>query len=188
MRVTETTLPGVLLLEPKVLRDERGAFLETFSEERYASFGVHGPFVQDNVSTSCKGVLRGLHFQNPRPQGKLVSVLRGAAFDVAVDLRVGAPTFGKWFAARLSAENGHQLWVPAGFAHGFLSLTGDTVFHYKCTDTYAPGTEASIAWNDPDVGIQWPLAEAGVASPLMSAKDTAAPRLRDVPGERLFAK
>jgi len=188
MRVTETNLPGVLLIEPKILRDDRGAFLETFSEERYAAFGVRGPFLQDNVSTSRKGVLRGLHYQNPRSQGKLVSVLRGAAFDVAVDLRVGAPTFGKWTGALLCAENGLQLWVPVGFAHGFLSLVDDTVFHYKCTDTYAAGTEGSVAWNDPDIGIEWPLADACIEAPVVSAKDAAAPQLRNVTQEMLFTK
>jgi dTDP-4-dehydrorhamnose 3,5-epimerase len=186
MRVNETTLQGVLLIEPKVFRDERGAFLETFSEERYASFGIHGPFVQDNLSASRSGVLRGLHFQNPRAQGKLVGVAQGAVFDVAVDLRASSATFGKWFGTTLSAENGHQLWVPAGFAHGFLALTDGTVFLYKCTDTYAPGMEGSVLWNDPDVGIQWPLAQAGVAEPALSPKDALAPLLRDIPKDRLF--
>lgn len=186
MRIHETPLSGVLLIEPTVHRDDRGAFVETFSLARYEAAGIHGPFLQDNQSTSCKGALRGLHFQNPRAQGKLVSVASGAVFDVAVDLRAGSPTFGNWFGATLTAENGKQLWVPPGFAHGFLSLADSTVFLYKCTDTYAPGTEGSLRWNDPTVGITWPLHEVGLQAPFLSAKDAAAPLLKDIPKEKLF--
>jgi dTDP-4-dehydrorhamnose 3,5-epimerase len=186
MRIHETPLPGVLLLEPTVHRDDRGAFVETFSLARYEAAGIRGPFLQDNQSTSCKGALRGLHFQNPRAQGKLVGVAAGIVFDVAVDLRVGSATFGKWYGATLSAENGRQLWVPPGFAHGFLSLADATVFLYKCTDTYAPGTEGSLLWNDPSVGIEWPLSETGLLEPLLSVKDAAAPLLKDIPKEKLF--
>lgn len=179
MNVTATALPGVLLLEPKVFRDERGYFLESWSEERYATAGVPARFVQDNLSYSRGGVLRGLHFQEPHPQGKLVSVLRGEVFDVAVDVRVGSPTFGRWVGHVLSAENAHQLYVPGGFAHGFVVLSDDALFAYRCTEYYHPEAERTLLWNDPELGIEWPGER-----PVLSAKDGAGRRLRDFgPGE-----
>lgn len=174
MNVIETTLPGVLVIEPKVFGDERGFFMETYQAERYAKAGIPGPFVQDNCSRSVRGTLRGLHFQEPRAQGKLVSVSRGAVFDVALDIRRGSPTFGRWFGLELSEQNKKQLWVPPGFAHGFCVTTDVADFVYKCTEVYAPENEGAILWNDPDVGIEWPIVE-----PLLSAKDLKAPRLRD---------
>lgn len=170
----DTALPEVILLEPKRFGDDRGFFMEMFHAKRYADLGIQGPFVQDNFSRSARGILRGLHFQQPNAQGKLVQVLAGAVYDVAVDIRRGSPTFGRWVGVELSADNRRQLWVPAGFAHGFCVLSESADFHYKCTDFYAPGSEHGIAWNDPDLGIPWP-----VASPLLSAKDAAAPRLKD---------
>ncbi|MBK7858072.1 MAG: dTDP-4-dehydrorhamnose 3,5-epimerase [Archangiaceae bacterium] len=174
MNVVQTPLPGVLIFEPKVFRDDRGHFLESFSLERYRAAGLTLPFVQDNWSRSKAGTLRGLHFQNPRPQGKLVMVTRGAVFDVAVDIRKSSPTFGKWFGVELSEENCKQFWIPPGFAHGFVALRDDTDFLYKCTDVYFPEGDGGVLWNDPDLGIAWPVKE-----PLLSKKDAAAPRLRD---------
>ena len=176
MKRLETELAGVLLLEPRRFGDDRGFFMEMFHAQRYAEAGVAGPFVQDNFSRSQKGILRGLHFQDPQAQGKLVQVLVGAVYDVAVDIRRGSPTFGRWVGVELSADNRRQLWVPEGFAHGFCVLSESADFHYKCTDFYAPAAEHGIAWNDPDLGIPWP-----VSSPHLSAKDSAAPRLRDAP-------
>jgi dTDP-4-dehydrorhamnose 3,5-epimerase len=176
VKVISTSLPGVLLIEPKVFGDDRGFFLETFQADRYRDAGVVGPFVQDNWSRSARGILRGLHFQEPRPQGKLVMVARGAVYDVAVDIRQGSPHFGKWFGAELSEENKRQLWVPPGFAHGFCVMSESADFLYKCTELYAPENEAGIAWNDPDLGIPWP-----VSAPTLSKKDAAAPRLKDAP-------
>ncbi|HEX8394650.1 MAG TPA: dTDP-4-dehydrorhamnose 3,5-epimerase [Longimicrobium sp.] len=181
MNVRPTRLEGVLLLEPRVFRDDRGWFVESWSSERYQALGIPGPFVQDNLSFSRRGVLRGMHFQNPSPQGKLVSVPQGAVFDVAVDLRRGSPTFSQWVGVELSSENGHQLWVPAGFAHGFAVLSDTAVFSYKCTAPYTPAAERSLRWDDPDVGIVWP-----VAAPVLAAKDADAPRLRDLAPEALF--
>lgn len=177
MKVTETELPGVLIVEPRVFGDERGFFMETFHAKKYEDVGIHGPFVQDNFSRSAKGILRGLHFQEPNAQGKLVQVLAGEVFDVAVDIRRGSPTFGKWVGVELSARNRRQLWVPAGFAHGFYVLSESADFHYKCTALYSPETERSIAWNDPELAIAWPLS----GQPVLSAKDAAAPRLEDAP-------
>jgi dTDP-4-dehydrorhamnose 3,5-epimerase len=174
MKVLETELPGVLVLEPKRFGDDRGFFMELFHEKRYAEAGITGPFVQDNFSRSVKGTLRGLHFQEPHAQGKLVQVLAGSIHDVVVDVRRGSPTFGRWVATELSEENRRQLWVPPGFAHGFCVLSEHADFLYKCTDFYAPASERGIAWNDPDLAIAWP-----VASPLLSPKDAVAPRLRD---------
>lgn len=176
MKVIQTELPGVLILEPKRFGDDRGFFMEMFHEKRYAEAGIPGPFVQDNFSRSVKGTLRGLHFQEPNAQGKLVQALAGTVYDVAVDIRRGSPTFGKWVGVELSAENRRQLWVPAGFAHGFCVVSESADFHYKCTDFYSPTSERGIAWNDPDLGIPWP-----VTSPLLSPKDSAAPRLEDAP-------
>jgi dTDP-4-dehydrorhamnose 3,5-epimerase len=176
MRVVDTGLPGVLLIEPRVHGDSRGFFLETFHAERYAAAGVTGPFVQDNWSRSVRGTLRGMHFQEPQPQGKLVQVVAGAVYDVAADVRRGSPTFGRWVGYELSAENKRQLWVPPGFAHGFVVLSDVADFLYKCTALYRPEAERAVVWNDPDLAIAWP-----VAHPLLSAKDAAAPRLADAP-------
>ena len=176
MEVTETRLPGVLLIQPKVHGDARGFFMELFHCERYAALGIPASFVQDNLSRSAKGILRGLHFQEPKGQGKLVQVVAGSVFDVAVDVRRGSPHFGKWEGFELSAENRRQLWVPPGFAHGFCVLSDSADFLYKCSELYSPKDEQSILWNDPDVGIVWPVAE-----PLPSKKDAAAPRLKDAP-------
>ena len=180
MNVIPTRLPGVVLIEPQVFADARGYFLETWSQVRYAAAGLPARFVQDNLSFSTPGVLRGLHLQNPAPQGKLVSVLRGAIYDVAIDVRVGSPTFGQWVGAALSAENRRQIYIPEGFAHGF-AVTGDCALTlYKSTEFYAPQGDMSLLWSDPDLGIDWP-----VDDPKLSAKDHDAPRLRDVPRERL---
>ncbi len=176
MKVLPTEIPGVLIIEPKVFGDERGFFLETFHWKRYADAGIPGPFVQDNYSRSVKGTLRGLHFQEPQGQGKLVQVVAGTVFDVAVDIRRGSPTFGKWVGVELSADTKRQLWVPPGFAHGFCVLSEAADFQYKCTTLYAPEHEHAIAWNDPDLAIRWPISE----EPKLSAKDAAAPRLKDV--------
>jgi dTDP-4-dehydrorhamnose 3,5-epimerase len=174
MNVLQTELPGVLVIEPKVFGDSRGFFAETFHAERYAAAGIRASFVQDNWSRSVRGTLRGLHFQNPRAQGKLVMVSRGSIFDVVVDIRRGSPHFGKWMGVELSDENRRQLWVPPGFAHGFCTTSDVVDLLYKCTELYVPSADAGILWNDPDLGIRWP-----VENPLLSAKDTALPRLKD---------
>lgn len=180
MIVETTTLPGVLLIKPDVFGDARGFFQETWNRCRYAEAGLDVTFVQDNLSRSGRGILRGLHFQHPNPQGKLVYVLDGEVFDVAVDIRRGSPTFGRWYGATLSAENHHQLYVPPGFAHGFC-VTGDSaLFAYKCTDFYQPQHEHSLLWNDPDLDIHWPVAE-----PILSAKDKAGRLLKHVSGDAL---
>ena len=181
MNVQTTHLDGVLLIAPKVFGDARGFFLETFQARRYAEAGIPNSFVQDNHSRSARGVLRGLHYQIERPQGKLVMVTKGAVFDVAVDIRKGSPTFGQWFGAELNDENHHQLYVPPGFAHGFCVLSEQADFLYKCTETYAPDLERSIIWNDPEIAIAWPL-----EAPSLSARDARAPRLKDVPPADLF--
>ncbi len=180
MNVIETDLPGVVIIEPKVFGDERGFFMESWNGRRYEEAGLPGRFVQDNLSYSIHGVLRGLHFQNPNSQGKLVSVLRGEVFDVAVDIRVGSPTFGKWIGATLSAENKRQLYVPPSFAHGFVVTSEAALFFYKCTDYYAPSSERIVLWNDPEIGIEWPIAE-----PVLSERDRAAAPLRAMPEETL---
>ena len=177
MIVEETRLAGVLLVKPKLNGDSRGFFLETFNEQRYTEAGIPGSalrFVQDNYSRSAQGVLRGLHFQRRYPQGKLVQVIKGSVFDVAVDIRPGSSTFGQWVGVELSEDNLHQLWVPPGFAHGFCVLSETADFQYKCTDFYHPEDEEGIIWNDPDIGIGWPF-----EAPLLSAKDQANPRLKD---------
>jgi dTDP-4-dehydrorhamnose 3,5-epimerase len=176
VNVIETNLPGVLVVEPKVFGDERGFFMESWNGRRYEEAGLPGRFVQDNLSYSAHGVLRGLHFQNPQPQGKLVSVLRGEVFDVAVDIRVGSPTFGRWTGATLSAENKRQFYVPEDFAHGFVVTSEVALFFYKCTDYYAPSSEKVVLWNDPDIGIEWPI-----DTPTLSERDRAAPPLREIP-------
>jgi len=167
MQIIKTAIPEVLLIKPKVFGDTRGFFLETYNKERYMDAGFPDvDFVQDNHSRSSKGVLRGLHFQLNYPQGKLVQVATGSVFDVAVDIRVGSPTFGQWYGCVLSEENHHQLWIPPKFAHGFCVLSDTADFIYKCTDYYRPEDEGGLLWNDPEVGIDWPLAE-----PLLSEKD-----------------
>jgi dTDP-4-dehydrorhamnose 3,5-epimerase len=170
MNVITCDIDGPLILEPKVFGDERGFFMESWNVTSFAEIGLNVTFVQDNHSRSQKGVLRGMHFQNPAPQGKLVRVVRGAVFDAIVDLRQSSPTFGQWTGVLLSAENKRMFWVPEGFAHGFLTLEDDTDFLYKCTSAYVPQNEHSLAWDDPEVGIDWPL--EGVELKL-SAKDAA---------------
>jgi dTDP-4-dehydrorhamnose 3,5-epimerase len=175
MKVVATELPEVLILEPQLFGDQRGFFLECFQAKRYAEAGISRPFVQDNMSRSGYGVLRGLHLQNPSAQGKLVSVMRGRVLDVAVDVRVGSPHFGRHVAVELSEENRRQLWVPRGFAHGFAVLSESADFFYKCDDLYSPKDEISVRWDDPAIGINW-----GLTNPSLSAKDAAAPPLADV--------
>lgn len=183
MQCHPTALPGVLILQPAVFADERGWFMESFQQARFdaalqaAGQTPPGPFVQDNHSCSHAGVLRGLHYQlPPRAQGKLVRVVKGAVYDVAVDIRRGSPQFGRWVGAELSAANGLQMWIPPGFAHGFIALQDDTHFLYKTTDVYARDCERSICWDDPAIGVQWPL-PAGCTAPRVAARDAAAPLL-----------
>ena len=183
MKVIKTDSPDVLIVEPAVHGDARGFFIETYQRARYEAAGIVGEFVQDNVSRSRRGTLRGLHLQQPHAQGKLVSVAEGEVFDVAVDVRVGSETFGAWVGVLLSNENHRQLWVPPGFAHGFCVTSEFATFSYKCTDTYHPECEVGIAWNDPAIGIAWPEFEEG--APLLSARDRDHPVLADVPKERL---
>jgi dTDP-4-dehydrorhamnose 3,5-epimerase len=181
MKVTPCDgLPEVLVIEPRVFGDPRGHFLETYQAERYGDHGVPNGFVQDNISISTRGVLRGLHYQVGQPQGKLVCVLQGEVFDVAVDIRRGSPTFGRWVGMTLSSENYAQVYIPEGFAHGFCVLSETAVFHYKCTDYYAPKEERGIRWDDPTLAIEWPI-----AMPVLSGKDEAFPCLRDMPEEDL---
>ena len=181
MNVIKTSIPDVLIIEPKVFGDARGFFYESFNGRAFdEAVGRHVEFVQDNHSRSSKGVLRGLHYQIQQPQGKLVRVARGAVFDVAVDVRKSSPTFGKWVGVELSEDNHRQLWVPPGFAHGFLVLSETAEFLYKTTDYYAPAHERCIAWDDPDVGIDWPLEEAGINAPILSEKDRKGFGLMDV--------
>jgi dTDP-4-dehydrorhamnose 3,5-epimerase len=183
MNVIRTAISEVLIIEPEVLGDRRGFFCETFKADRYAAQGIAGPFVQDNLSRSARGVLRGLHLQNPRTQGKLVSVLRGCVRDVAVDVRVGSPTFGRHVAVELSEENHRQLWVPRGFAHGFVVLSESADFFYKCDEFYSPSDEIVVRWDDPALGIGW-----GVSSPTVSPRDAAAPPLADVRGLPVYGQ
>jgi dTDP-4-dehydrorhamnose 3,5-epimerase len=173
MEVKKTAIDGAYIIEPKVFGDQRGFFLETYSQQRYQDAGIPGTFVQDNLSLSRRGVLRGLHFQSPNAQGKLVSAPMGEVFDVAVDIRRNSPTFGKWVGVHLSGENKRQFWVPPGLAHGFVVLSETALFSYKCTQYYAPQDEHAIMWNDPDIGIEWPLVE-GIQ---LSQKDQAGVRL-----------
>ena len=180
MKVIETSLPGCVVLEPAVFGDARGVFFEAWNADRFGEHGLPVKFVQSNVSTSVKGVLRGLHYQWPRPQGKLVSVLGGEVYDVAVDIRRGSPTFGRWEAVILSAQNHRQFWIPEGFAHGFAVLSEHAVFNYLCTDVYVKEADAGVRWNDGDIGVDWP-----VSDPLLSAKDENAPFLADISGGRL---
>lgn len=180
MKATPTALPEVLLVEPRAFTDSRGAFLETWRGDRYREAVTPLPFVQDNVSVSRRGVVRGLHFQQPHAQGKLVSVLAGAAWDVAVDVRRGSPAYGRWVAEELTGDNHRQLWIPPGFAHGFQALTDSVVLLYKCTDVFHPECERTVLWSDPALAIPWPVADAIVA-----AKDAAAPVLAGLPPEHL---
>ncbi|KRA53352.1 dTDP-4-dehydrorhamnose 3,5-epimerase [Pseudoxanthomonas sp. Root65] len=180
MRVVETRLPGCVVVEPAVFGDERGFFFETWNAERFGAHGLPTKFVQSNVSSSSRGVLRGLHYQWPNPQGKLVSVLEGEVYDVAVDIRRGSPTFGQSEAVILSAENKRQFWIPEGFAHGFAVLSERAVFSYLCTAVYDKVADSSVRWDDPAIGIAWPVSE-----PLLSGKDEAAPLLADIAPERL---
>lgn len=177
MKVIETALPGVLIIEPKVFGDHRGFFIESFQVERYREAGIEQPFVQDNHSRSPRGVLRGLHFQRTRPQGKLVSVSRGAVYDVAVDINPQSSTCGQFVGVELSDDNHRQLWIPPGYAHGFCVLSDMADFQYKCTDLYYPEDEGGLLWDDPEVGIPWP-----VEAPLLSAKDQLNPTLRQLLG------
>jgi len=180
MKVSETTLPGVYLIEPRVFPDQRGFFQETWQATRYAEVHIPGPFVQDNHSHSTHGTLRGLHYQLKHPQGKLMWVPQGDVFDVAVDIQVGSPTFGRWFGTILSSDNHHQLYVPAGFAHGFCVLSASADFLYKCTDFYAPGDEYGLRWDDPRLAITWPI-----TTPRLSEKDRDYPTLDTIPWNHL---
>jgi dTDP-4-dehydrorhamnose 3,5-epimerase len=182
MNVIPGDIPGLLILEPKVHGDSRGFFMELWHQRRYAEAGMNVSFVQDNVSLSRRGILRGLHFQNPTPQGKLVQVLQGEVFDVAVDIRRSSPTFGRWQGVTLSAENKRQFFVPEGFAHGFLVTSETALFYYKCTEFYLPANELALRWDDPALGIAWPN-----RTPLISDRDAKAPCLQDLPAEKLFA-
>ncbi len=177
MRLEPTTLPGVVKIVPTVHEDSRGFFMETWQVRRFAERGIDARFVQENVSHSTNGTLRGLHYQIEQPQGKLVRVVQGEVFDVAVDLRRSSPHFGQWVGEILSAEDTHQLWVPPGFGHGFLVLSDTAAYEYKCTDYYAPEFERSIRWDDPDIGIDWPLAEG--VQPVLTDRDAMAPLLKD---------
>ena len=181
MNVITCELDGPLILEPKVFGDNRGFFLESWNRQRYRDAGIAADFVQDNFSLSRRGTLRGLHFQNPMVQGKLVSVWQGEVWDVVVDIRRGSATFGRWVGLNLSADNKRQFWVPPGFAHGFVVLSESALFHYKCTDLYSPKDELGFRWDDPAVGIQWPA-----VTPILSARDTQAPLLKDIPVDKLF--
>lgn len=180
MKVLETDLPGCVVIEPHVHGDARGYFYESFNARRYKDAGLDLNFVQNNVSRSARNVLRGLHYQYPNPQGKLVNVLEGEVYDVAVDIRAGSPTFGRWTAAILSADNKRHFWIPEGFAHGFVVLSAYATFCYQCTTLYDAAADAGVRWNDGDIGVDWP-----VSAPLLSDKDQRAPFLRDVAPEKL---
>jgi dTDP-4-dehydrorhamnose 3,5-epimerase len=180
MKIIETELDGVLILEPGVFGDERGYFMETYQQARYNDAGIKVSFVQDNLSFSRKNTLRGLHFQHPQGQAKLATVLSGKVYDVVLDIRRGSATFGKWVGAELSSDNKKQMFVPPGFAHGFCVLSETALFHYKCSAYYAPECEGGVAWNDPDLGIDWKVRE-----PILSEKDAKFLRLRDIPVDKL---
>ena len=175
MRVVPTAIPGVLIVEPEIHRDGRGFLLETYHADRYREHGIAGPFVQDNHSRSVAGTLRGLHLQLRRPQGKLIRVIEGEIFDVAVDIRRASPTFRRWVGVSLSADNHRQCWIPPGFAHGFCVVSDVAEVEYKCTDFYEPSDEIGFLWSDPDVAVLWPVAE-----PTLSGKDRQAPLLREI--------
>ena len=180
MKVIDSRLPECKILEPAVFGDERGYFFETWNAERFGDHGLPTRFVQSNISSSARGVLRGLHYQWPNPQGKLVTVLEGEVYDVAVDIRRGSPHFGSWAAVMLSAENKRQFWIPEGFAHGFAVLSERAIFSYLCTAQYDRAADASVRWDDPAIGIDWP-----VSAPLLSAKDAVAPLLADIGPQRV---
>jgi dTDP-4-dehydrorhamnose 3,5-epimerase len=180
VKVQETNLKGLLLVEPDCFRDERGHFFESFQRERYAGASIADDFVQDNLSRSTRGVLRGLHFQVAHPQAQIVTVVRGRIFDVAVDLRTGSATFGRWFGTELSEETSRQLYMPPGFAHGFYVLSEVADLHYKVSRFFDPADEGGLRWNDPDLGIEWPT-----ENPLLSPRDADYPRLFEIPRERL---
>jgi dTDP-4-dehydrorhamnose 3,5-epimerase len=181
MRLVPTDLPGVTIIEPQVVADDRGYFREMYNQADLRKLGLDDTFVQDNLSQSSRGVLRGLHFQKPHAQAKLVTVLAGSVYDVTVDLRLGSPTYGKFVGVVLSSENKRQLYIPRGFAHGFCVTSDTALFMYKCSDHYAPDCEGGVLWNDPDIGIRWPIER-----PTLSAKDGKYPRLRDLDRSRLF--
>lgn len=180
MEIIQTPIRDLVVIQPRVFKDPRGFFLETFQSQRYEGAGIAGPFVQDNHSRSAAGVLRGLHFQKNHPQGKLIYVVKGAVFDVSVDLRSGSPTFGRWYGTTLSDENNRQMYVPPGFAHGFCVLSESVDFIYKCTDFYHPEDEGGLLWNDPDLAIEWP-----VGSPILAPRDMEFPRLTELRPEDL---
>ena len=180
MKVIQTDLPGCVVIEPQVFGDDRGQFFESFNCDKFATHGLAPRFVQGNVSTSVRGVLRGLHYQWPKPQGKYVSVIDGEVWDVAVDIRRGSPTYGRWTAAVLSGENRRHFWIPEGFAHGFAVLSERATFTYLCTETYDREADAAVRWDDPGLGIDWPITE-----PLLSDKDARAPLLANIPQARL---
>ena len=180
MKWIETDLPGCVVIEPRVFGDDRGFFYESFNMDRLAEHGISPTFVQGNVSRSSRGVLRGLHYQWPKPQGKFVTVLQGEVWDVAVDIRAGSPTFGRWTGVVLNEDNRRHFWIPEGFAHGFVVLSETALFSYLCTATYDPSADAAIRWDDPSLAIDWP-----VSSPSLSAKDAAAPFLADVAADRM---
>jgi len=180
LKVTRGRLDGVMLIEPRAFPDDRGFFTETYHSEKYAGAGIERSFVQDNFSFSTRHVLRGLHYQRNYPQGKLVYVVQGEIFDVAVDIRRGSPTFGQWEGHTLTGENHHQLYIPEGFAHGFLVLSETALVMYKCTELYVPSDDQGLRWNDPDIGIKWPVNDA-----VLSAKDAALPSLKELADDRL---
>ncbi|SDG47599.1 dTDP-4-dehydrorhamnose 3,5-epimerase [Dyella sp. 333MFSha] len=180
MKIVETALPGCIIIEPQVFGDSRGFFYESFNRAKFLDSGIDVTFVQSNVSRSARGVLRGLHYQSPHPQGKLVSVLEGEVYDVAVDIRRGSPTFGKWAGVMLTAENHRQFWIPEGFAHGFCVVSEHATFSYQCTDLYNAQADGGVRWDDPAIGVDWPISE-----PLLSDKDRKAPLLADIAEDRL---
>lgn len=183
MEIIDCNLDGIKIIKPKIFGDARGFFFESFELNRYRDLvGIEDNFVQDNISMSSAGVLRGLHFQLNNTQGKLVTVIKGSVFDVAVDIRKNSKTFGKWFGVILSDENHWQLWIPKGFAHGFYVMSKNAYFHYKCTDFYDPKSEVSIIWNDPNIGIEWPI----TVEPTLSTKDLSGKLLKDLPKNKLL--
>ena len=180
MKIITTPIEGILIIEPKTFKDKRGFFMETYNQDRYNAFGINATFVQDNLSYSLKNTLRGLHFQIKHPPAKLIQVSSGEIFDVAVDLRTGFATFGKWIGIHLSGENRRQVFIPEGFAHGFCVLSKFALFHYKCSDFYKPDDEGGILWSDSDIGIEWP-----VKNPIISEKDKQYQKLSDLTAEQL---
>ena len=180
MKVISTSLKGVLLIEPSVFEDKRGFFMETYQQKKYMDSGIESNFIQDNLSFSVRGTLRGLHYQLPHAQAKLVQVIKGEIFDVTVDIRSGSPTFAKWTGVHLSGENRRQLYIPEGFAHGFCVLSETAIFMYKCSDFYSPDSERGILWSDPDIGVDWPI-----ENPVLSEKDHNYDYLKDIPPEYL---